>query len=91
MQQDNNNNNNNNKDKKDNEENVLIFQGGGSLGAYEAGVYKTLAKHKIQFAIIGGTSIGAVNAAILLILFLIKRQRKITMIMIIVLSMLLKF
>ena len=24
---------------------VLILQGGGSLGAYEAGVYKTLYKH----------------------------------------------
>lgn len=54
------------QDKKEKKvENVLIFQGGGSLGAYECGVCKELAKHKIQFDIIGGTSIGAVNAAIL--------------------------
>jgi NTE family protein len=53
---------------------VLILQGGGSLGAYEAGVYKTLYKHiskKIDedenvFDIIAGTSIGAINAALLL-------------------------
>ena len=46
-------------------ETVLVLQGGGSLGAYECGVYKTLAKHKIQFDIVSGTSIGALNAAII--------------------------
>jgi predicted acylesterase/phospholipase RssA len=46
-------------------ETVLILQGGGSLGAYECGVYKTLAKHKIKFDIVLGTSIGALNAAII--------------------------
>jgi NTE family protein len=46
-------------------ETVLVLQGGGSLGAYECGVYKTLAKHKIKFDIISGTSIGALNAAII--------------------------
>jgi NTE family protein len=46
-------------------ETVLILQGGGSLGAYECGVWKTLAKHNIKFEIIAGTSIGAVNAAII--------------------------
>lgn len=46
-------------------ENVLILQGGGSLGAYECGVFKTLAKYRIQFDIIAGTSIGAINAAII--------------------------
>ena len=45
-------------------ETVLIFNGGGSLGAYECGVYKALIKHDLKFDIIGGTSIGAVNAAI---------------------------
>src|ERR1051326_5899502 len=44
---------------------VLVLQGGGSLGAYECGVYKTLAKHNIQFDIVSGTSIGALNAAII--------------------------
>jgi predicted acylesterase/phospholipase RssA len=46
-------------------ETVLILQGGGSLGAYECGVWKTLAKHNIKFEIIAGTSIGAVNTAII--------------------------
>jgi NTE family protein len=46
-------------------ERVLILQGGGSLGAYECGVYKSLAKHDIKFDIIAGTSIGAVNACII--------------------------
>lgn len=46
-------------------ETVLILNGGGSLGAYECGVYKTLVKHGLKFDIIAGTSIGAVNAAIL--------------------------
>ena len=41
------------------------MQGGGSLGAYECGVYKSLAKHSIKFDIVAGTSIGAINAAII--------------------------
>lgn len=45
-------------------ETVLIMQGGGSLGAYECGVFKTLAKHDIKIDIVAGTSIGAINAAI---------------------------
>jgi NTE family protein len=45
-------------------ETVLVMQGGGSLGAYECGVYKTLAKRGIRFDIIAGTSIGVINAAI---------------------------
>jgi NTE family protein len=57
---------------------ALVFQGGGSLGAYEAGVFKSLCKHltkkdkEIQekknrpiFDVIAGSSIGAVNAAII--------------------------
>lgn len=46
-------------------ETVLVMQGGGSLGAYECGVYKTLAKHKIKFDLVAGTSIGAINATII--------------------------
>ena len=46
-------------------ESVLVLQGGGSLGAYECGVYKTLAKHSINFDIVSGTSIGALNAAVI--------------------------
>jgi NTE family protein len=46
-------------------ENVLILQGGGSLGAFGCGVFKALAKRNIKINIIAGTSIGAVNAAII--------------------------
>jgi len=46
-------------------ETVLILQGGGSLGAYECGVFKTLANNGIRFDVVAGTSIGAVNAAII--------------------------
>jgi predicted acylesterase/phospholipase RssA len=46
-------------------ETVLILNGRDSLGAYECGVYKTLVKHSLKFDIIAGTSIGAVDAAIL--------------------------
>jgi NTE family protein len=46
-------------------ETVLVMQGGGSLGAYECGVCKVLAKHDIEFDIIAGTSIDTINAAII--------------------------
>jgi NTE family protein len=60
---------------------ALIFQGGGSLGAYEAGAYKAISEEMSTFIkkryrekkeeeptlfhIVFGTSIGAINAAIL--------------------------
>src|ERR671923_2696506 len=46
-------------------ETVLVLQGGGSLGAYECGVYKSLYKHGIKFDILAGSSIGAINASII--------------------------
>jgi NTE family protein len=46
-------------------ENVLVLQGGGSLGAFACGVYKALVKKKIRIDIVAGTSIGAINAAII--------------------------
>lgn len=46
-------------------ENVLIMQGGGSLGAFACGVYKALVRKKVKIDIAAGTSIGAVNAAII--------------------------
>ncbi len=55
----------NHDEKKSQLETVLVMQGGGSLGAYECGVYKTLSKHRIKFDVIAGTSIGAINAAII--------------------------
>ncbi|HEY6883720.1 MAG TPA: patatin-like phospholipase family protein [Nitrososphaeraceae archaeon] len=45
-------------------ETVLVMQSGGSLGAYECGVYKTLARHNIWFDVISGSSIGSVNSTI---------------------------
>ena len=56
---------------------VLVLQGGGSLGAYEAGAYQALYemvtkkdkergfKDKPLLDIVAGTSIGAINAAVL--------------------------
>ena len=53
---------------------ALIFQGGGSLGAYEAGAYKAIyeeltargraegRENEPLFHIVSGTSIGAINA-----------------------------
>jgi len=52
-------------DKNLNFETVLVLQGGGSLGAYECGVYKTLDRHRIKFDIVAGTSMGGINAAII--------------------------
>ena len=52
-------------DKSKTIENVLILQGGGSLGAFGCGVFKALAKENIKIDIVAGTSIGAVNAAII--------------------------
>src|SRR5919106_4264221 len=46
-------------------ENVLILQGGGSLGAFGCGVFKSLVNHNIKIDIVAGTSIGGINAAII--------------------------
>jgi NTE family protein len=39
-------------------ENVLVFQGGGSLGAFGCGVFKAIANNKITIDIVAGTSAG---------------------------------
>ena len=46
-------------------ENVLVLQGGGSLGAFACGVFKALVKKNVRIDIVAGTSIGAVNAGII--------------------------
>jgi NTE family protein len=46
-------------------ENVLILQGGGSLGAFGCGVFRSLANNNIKIDIVAGTSIGGINAAII--------------------------
>src|SRR5215470_5967690 len=44
---------------------VLVFQGGGALGAYQAGVYHALHEAQIEPDWIIGTSIGAINASLI--------------------------
>ncbi|MQA42523.1 patatin-like phospholipase family protein [Rugamonas aquatica] len=44
---------------------VLVLQGGGALGAYQAGVFQAMHEHGLAPDWIVGTSIGAINAAIL--------------------------
>ena len=39
----------------------LVFQGGGALGAYQAGVYQAIYEANIEATWICGTSIGAIN------------------------------
>jgi NTE family protein len=76
----------NNKSRK---QRALVLQGGGALGAYEAGVVKGLCdrlqkedqkngekKDRPLFDIIAGTSIGAINGTILTSKFLEHRRKK---------------
>lgn len=44
---------------------ALLLQGGGALGAYQAGVYQGLAESEIEPDWIAGISIGAINSAII--------------------------
>jgi NTE family protein len=44
---------------------VLVLQGGGALGAYQAGVYEELSSTPYQPDWIAGVSIGAINAALI--------------------------
>ncbi|MDB5853611.1 MAG: patatin-like phospholipase family protein [Herminiimonas sp.] len=44
---------------------VLVLQGGGALGAYHAGVYQALHESKIEPDWVIGTSIGAINGALI--------------------------
>jgi NTE family protein len=44
---------------------ALLLQGGGALGAYQAGVYEALSEAGIEPNWIAGISIGAINAAII--------------------------
>jgi NTE family protein len=58
--------------ENDNCQRTLVFQGGGALGAYEAGTYQHIYRKVSQenpdgrlFDIIAGTSIGAINSSVL--------------------------
>jgi NTE family protein len=44
---------------------VLVLQGGGALGSYQAGAYQALCHHDFEPEWIAGISIGAINAAII--------------------------
>ena len=68
---------------------ALVLQGGGALGAYQAGAFKALYEklrkivgngdndnNEPLFDIIAGTSIGAINGAILISHFLEHRTWK---------------
>ena len=47
------------------EQTVLLLQGGGALGSYQAGVYQALAESDLHPDWVAGISIGAVNAAVI--------------------------
>jgi len=59
---------------KNNCQRALVFQGGGALGAYEAGTYQQIYRKVSReedaggrlFDIIAGTSIGAINSSVLI-------------------------
>ena len=42
---------------------ALVLSGGGARGAYEAGVWQALTELGVKIDIITGTSVGAINAA----------------------------
>jgi NTE family protein len=44
---------------------VVVFQGGGALGAYQAGVYQALTEDGIEPDWVIGTSIGAINGTLI--------------------------
>ncbi|MBV9969935.1 MAG: patatin-like phospholipase family protein [Xanthobacteraceae bacterium] len=44
---------------------ALVLQGGGALGAYQAGVYQALHEAEIEPDWVSGVSIGAINAALI--------------------------
>src|SRR5580658_6431780 len=44
---------------------ALLLQGGGALGAYQAGVYEALSEAQIYPDWVAGISIGAINSALI--------------------------
>ena len=48
---------------KNEKKTALVLSGGGARGAYEAGVWQALTELGIRIDIITGTSVGAINAA----------------------------
>jgi NTE family protein len=54
-----------NRDRPARQNVVLVFQGGGALGAYQAGVYEAIHEAGLQPDWVIGTSIGAINAGLI--------------------------
>ncbi len=52
-------------DTRDHGQIVLVLQGGGALGAYQAGVYQAMHEAGLEPDWVIGTSIGAINAGII--------------------------
>jgi NTE family protein len=44
---------------------VLVLQGGGALGSYQAGVFQALAEYGVAPCWVAGVSIGAINASLI--------------------------
>ena len=44
---------------------VLVLQGGGALGSYQAGAYQALCRSGFEPDWVAGISIGAINAALI--------------------------
>ena len=44
---------------------VLVLQGGGALGSYQAGAYQALSHADFEPEWVAGISIGAINAALI--------------------------
>jgi NTE family protein len=44
---------------------ALVLQGGGALGAYQAGVFQAIHEAKVEVSWVCGTSIGSVNGALI--------------------------
>jgi NTE family protein len=49
----------------DDKECILVLQGGGALGAYQAGVFESLGKFYREPSWVAGISIGSINAALI--------------------------
>ena len=44
---------------------AIVLSGGGSKGSYQIGVWKALRKLRIKYDIVTGTSVGALNGALM--------------------------
>ena len=48
----------------------LVLEGGGTKGAYQLGAYKALKELGVEFDGVVGTSIGALNAAFIVLMYI---------------------